>query len=214
MPLPDRSRALAASLPAPFMFLAACATSAPSSNGPQEPTTTIFDLPTGPTFSLQIDAGLREFRGDAWDELDDQGALGITFITAPETWPVALEAGLAYAQGRGDVGTEERDSRTLELALGLRHEAPLGGVFSFAGGAGGFAARTVDHEGGGWFDAHARDSDGWYGWYLHGGVYADVSDRVRLGVDVRWRDGSELEIEGVERNGDSTQYALSVIVGL
>lgn len=192
--------------------LAACAATA---SAPQDPTqTSIIDLPTGPTFSLQIDGGLRKYGSDSWDHLDDQAALQLLFVITPETWPLGIEAGLGVTDARGDVGTDRRDSRTFDASLGLRYEALLDSGFTFAGGAGAFAARTVDHDDGDWFDAHAIDADGWYGWYLRGGVYREVSEHVRLGLDVTWRDGSDLEIEGDTRNGDSTQYALSVIVGL
>lgn len=191
-------------------LLDACAA---TSRAAQEPVPHDAMPKTPSPYSMQVDLGVRDHHGDSWAGLDDQAALDVTFVYAPETWPVALEGGVAIAQDRGKIAGDRRNTRTTEISIGVRKEFPLDERIAAVVGAGVFTAHTEDYDSIHFFDSDTIDSDGWHGVYAHGGVFVRINEELRLGFDLRLADGTNPEIDGARRNGDSTQYAVAAIFG-
>lgn len=162
-------------------------------------------------YSLQAGLGLRSMHGDAWEGLDDQAAIDMTGIYAPENWPVGLEVGISIDMAQGEVGGNDRYSSTVEFSVGARKEFPVGERFTLLIGAGVFGAYSTDVDHNDVLDVTAFDGDSWGGVYAHGGFFVRVNEGVRVGFDVRMADGSDPEIAGTQRSGDYSQYALAVI---
>jgi hypothetical protein len=163
-------------------------------------------------WSLHARLGLREMAGESWDGLDTQSVIGLAGVYAPADWPVGIELGLARMHDTGKVADLERSSETFELALGVRKEYPLGAGFDFVLGAGGVLAHTADYEGDDdWPSGDDVDGEEWTGAYLSGAILLRVGDAVRIGLEARLADGEDLEIDGVERDGNHEQYALTVL---
>lgn len=197
-------------VPVLTLALTACVATAPQAQELATP-------PSGPhvrsPFSMQVNVGVRDHHGDSWQGLDSQGVLDVFGVYAPEAWPLALELGVSFASDRGKFNGDRRDVSTLEILLGVRKELPLTERVSLAVGAGGFAANTSDSDRDGWFDSDEIDDDGWGGLYAHGGVYVELDEELRLGIDARFSAASDPHVDGSDRNGDSSQVALSAIFG-
>lgn len=200
-------------VPACFVALSMFAACAVTSTATQEPVSPAATPKTPSPYSMQVDLGVRDHHGDSWAGLDDQTALDVTFVYTPETWPIALEGGVAFAQDRGKIGGDRRNTRTTEISIGVRKEFPLDERIAAVVGAGVFTARTEDFDDVHFFDSDTIDSDGWHGVYAHGGVFVRINEELRLGFDLRLADGTNPEIDGARRNGDYTQYAVAAIFG-
>ena len=178
---------------APLALLGASCASAPA--GEEAP----------PDTQLGIHAGWRGFDSGEWGPVDDQGAVGFEIVHEPSTWVVGLEAALFASERTEDdffvppTSTIDFRARTSELSFGIHKEMPVdyAGVHPYVGGGLSLLHAELRGEEGGLEREEDGDSPGVY---LHGGVGFDVSETLFLGLDLRVRGGSDVDLLGDDRS--------------
>jgi len=172
------------------------------------------DDPRASRFILHV--GGRALSGSDWDPVEDQGVFGLEFVhEAPES-SVGIEAALFESGDTQDdyfvspTLTADFRGRTTEASFGLHKEFPeqYRGVHAyFGGGLSVLRAELRDVTNG----SEEEDYDVSTGAYLHGGVEFDASAAIFVGLDLRIRGGTQVDLVGEDR---STNYGeVTVMLG-
>ena len=179
------------------------------------PSRSTAPLPGDDAFAsrLALQAGLRSFDEGDWAPVDDQGVLGIEYVYEPAESSVGVEVGFHASERTEDdfrippMAVVDVAGRTSELSLGLRKTVPveLDGVHPYVAGGLSILHAELEGESGG---QPADDEDDSGGIYLRGGVEFDLSRSFFLGIDLRVRGGSEVELFGSDGSADYGQVAL------
>ena len=154
--------------------------------------------------------GLRSFEDPDWEPLEDQPMLALEYAEAVGSGFLWLEGGMRYAFDQDDVpdgfDTRPVDVETFELSIGVLKSIPLGSLplRPYIGGGGGLLFADIDEED----DDFVGADDATVGGYLKAGLVLQLSPRTHIGFEVRYFDGGELSLDGLELDSQSTQAAL------
>jgi hypothetical protein len=132
--------------------------------------------------------GAKYLDKDDWEPVENQGAIGILFDTAPRHWPVALATNLMLS-GDSDDDTVDTDGSTVELQVGVKGIFNLG-AYTRLFVAGGPAIVTAYAK----VDSGATDDDdddSAIGGWLSAGIYWEIAEHFNLGALVT---GSAAEV--------------------
>ena len=177
---------------APILLLASCA-SAPS--GAEDG---VRDS------SLRVHVGQRSIGGSDWDPVEKQGMFGLEFVhESPGSLVGAEAAVLASGDTENDFFvsptlTADFRGRTAEFSFGLHKEIPVDyeGVHPYFGcGPSFLRAELRGPEDG----VEQEDHDVSVGAYLHGGVEFDATSAIFVGLDLRLRGGTQVDLLGEDR---------------
>lgn len=174
---------------------------------------------TRPLFRFDTLIGQRAFDDDlAWEPLDDQLDLGISYVTPllgdrsvlldrfSDWW--SWDLGIAYAFDRSDQGDVEVESQIVDLSAGLLFEPPRPDLrlVPYAGGGWTISFTDFDEEVGG---MKFRERDVIGSPYVRGGLRFRFDAYRHVGVDVRWRaPGEDGFVDGVGGSIESTTISL------
>ena len=154
---------------------------------------------------LTVYLGQRMFDEDFWAPLEDQLTFGLEFSQERSSQMIGWEAGLMYSYDEDEFGGFDIEASSLEFYGGLHKTfldpaSPLRPYFG-----GGLAWITGEFEASGL----GSDDDSSIGLYAHGGLRGRITESFFLGADLRLLLGTDVEIAGVEGDGDYVQFALS-----
>lgn len=170
-----------------------------------------------PASRLAFHVGERAFDGSDWEPVEDQGVLGLEFVHEAPGSIVGLEAAL-FASGHieddyfvSPTLTADFRGRTSELSFGVRKTMPVdyGGVHPYFGGGLSLLRAELRGDSNG---AEAEDDDDSAGVYVHGGVEFDASAALFLGLDLRLRGGTDVDLLGEERSAGYGQ--VTIVLGV
>jgi hypothetical protein len=137
--------------------------------------------------NLNFTLGAKVLDKDDWEPAHEHGAIGLHYDFRNVDWPISIALGLIYSRGDGniflfnDVYKVELD--TLEIRAGIRKIwEPTSTMRPFVGG--GFAAIRADLEVSDRYGNSVGIDDWGYGWWISGGIYWKLLDRLNLGFDV------------------------------
>jgi opacity protein-like surface antigen len=192
------------SLLASFVTLTACAASPLPQESAQPAAATVS------TVSLNV--GLRQYGDDLLEdaELDEHTSVGIEFDSYSRTAPIGWELGLSYSSEDESAGGISVEVTGLELYGGVRKtwETGSGRLRPYLGG--GLSALNGEIEASISGDGSDSDDDTSLGAYLHGGVRFQATDAVSLGADLRYRLGTDFDIDGLDIDSDFFQMAVTL----
>ena len=158
-----------------------------------------------PRSAFEFLIGARYLDDDTYgDEVDGQAALGFTYYTIPNDWPVELEFSLQYAGW--DDGSYEHDptveSTNLELSAGLRRVfgPPDRELRPYLGGGVAWVDADLDDD---FLGISGDDSS--FGYYLHAGVVMPAGGMSYWGIDFRALFGADLDLGFAGDDGDYFQ---------
>lgn len=173
---------------------------------------------TRPVFRFDTTVGARAFEDDAaWEPLDDQVDLGISFITPflgirsvqydQFTDWLSWDLGIAYAFDSSSRGDVEVESQIVDLSAGLIFEPPRPSRLSpYVGGGWTLSFTDFDEQVG---DLTFRERDVIGSPYVRGGLRFLLDPYRHVGVDVRWRSpGGDEFVDGVGGTIESMTVAL------
>jgi hypothetical protein len=148
--------------------------------------------------------GYRNFPSDDWEPVDDQGVVGLEFVNEAPDAAVGIEAAFFASEKTEDdafvppAAIVDFRMRTAELSFGVHKELPseYPGVHPYVGGGISLLRAELRGEEGGLEDEENGDSTGAY---VHGGVEFDASSALYLGIDLRVRGGTDVELLGEDR---------------
>ncbi|MFN0006940.1 MAG: hypothetical protein ACKVXR_03455 [Planctomycetota bacterium] len=172
---------------------------------------------TIPDSRIGLHAGYRGLDGEDWGPVDDQGAAGLEFVHEAPGSTVGLEAAVFASEKTEDdvfvlpAAIADFRGRALELSFGLHKDLAVRyeGVHPYFGGGLSLLRVELRGEQAGLEDEEDGDSAGLY---LHGGVEFDLSPALFLGVDLRVRGGTDVDLLGEDR---STSYGqVSFVLGV
>jgi hypothetical protein len=167
--------------------------------------------------SLRVHVGERSIGGSDWDPVEQQGMFGLEYVHESPTATAGIEAGLLVSGDTQDdyfvAPPDQRADfrgRTTELSFGLHKEIPVDyeGVHPYFGfGPSILWAELKALENG----AEQEDSAVSIGGYVHGGVEFDATAALFVGLDLRLRGGTQVDLVGEDR---ATGYGeVSVFLG-
>ena len=165
----------------------------------------------GPSGRLSVLLGRRNLEEDDFEPTDEPGILGLEFSQVPAPGSLGFEFGLAFGYDEDDgvsvpgVGTADLELAQAEIYAGVRTEFGHGNVRPYIGGGGTFMSTTTKVTQG---FSEAEEDDGTFGFYLHGGIQADINRTFFIGVDYRHVFGSDYEVNGSDFDSDYDQLAI------
>jgi hypothetical protein len=148
--------------------------------------------------------GYRNFPGDDWEPVEDQGVLGLEYVHEAPGSAVGIEAAFFASEKNEDdafvppAGLFDFRMRTAELSFGVHKElsSEYRGVHPYVGGGLSLLRAELRGEQGGLEEEEDGDSTGAY---VHGGVEFDASPVLYLGIDLRVRGGTDVDLLGEDR---------------
>jgi len=153
---------------------------------------------------LRFHLGARSLDSSDWEPVEDQGTMGFEFVHEAPGSIVGIEAAFFASEKTEDdffvppVATVDFRGRTSELSFGVHKEilVEYGGVHPYLGGGLSLLHAELRGEENG--AEHEEDGDS-PGLYLHGGIEFDVAEALFVGLDLRLRGGSDVDLLGDDR---------------
>jgi hypothetical protein len=175
------------------LLLASCA-AAPTSP-PQE----MSGVERANRVSLYL--GQRNLDND-WDPVDDQGTVGLEYSHETPGGPIGFEFGVMGSQSKEHEGGFDIKGTTGEIYGGVRKSFGSDVIRGYVGAGVSYINAKIDVE------SVGDDDDSSLAGYVHGGVTADLSTSLYLGLDLRFLFASDLTIVGESTDADYGQLAL------
>jgi opacity protein-like surface antigen len=161
-----------------------------------------------PTTEGQITAylGQRSLDDDDWHPVDDQLTVGVEYAQERMSNPIGWEVGLMASKDEGHVAGSDVEGHTAEVYGGIHKTFGSDTLRPYVGA--GLAVIRASVEGPG-----PDDDDASAAAYAHGGISFALSDEMRLGLDLRFLLGSDIELNGFDTDADYVQLAVGLAFG-
>lgn len=159
-------------------------------------------LPPPSQDSLTLHLGRRALSDDAYEPVDEQGAIGVELVHGVPHATFAWEVGIAASRSEETAAGVEVEGKTLEAYSGLHRAFGLGRVRPYLGAGLALVRTEIEAAGAG------SDDGGSAALYAHGGVDVRLSQSFFVGVDLRWLFGSSIQYAAFRTDGDYAQVAL------
>ncbi len=163
---------------------------------------------------LGVLAGVRALDEDDFEPVEEQPVFGVETTVPLEAVDADVEVGVSVSSEEDDVflpgiGNIDAEATLTEVWVGIRKAlAPESAITPYVGA--GLSIINVDAEVG-LGGLAASDDDTSPGIYVHGGLMSDVSEHLRVGVDLRALLATDVEIAGV--SGDADHFQAAVFLG-
>lgn len=151
---------------------------------------------------ISLYVGQRDLDHHDYDPVDDQGTVGLEYAHERPGSVVGFEVGAMGSRDDEHESGLDFKGRTGEVYAGLRKSFGSDVVRGYFGAGVSYIQSKVEVEGIG------DDDDTSLAGYVHGGITADVSSSMYLGLDLRFLFASDMTIAGVETDADYGQLAL------
>lgn len=150
---------------------------------------------------VSIYLGQRNLDEDDWEPVDEQATLGFEYAYEPYGSTVGFEVGIMGSSDDDEIGATDVEGRTGEIYAGVKKTFGEDVVRPYVGG--GLAFMSAEGEIG-----PLDDDDSSAAFYFHLGLAFAISESFFLGLDVRGLAGSDLELGGIDVEGDYGQLAI------
>jgi hypothetical protein len=157
--------------------------------------------------AIDIYFGGRALNKDDWDPLDEQGVLGVQLAIQSAGSLVGFEVGLQGSYDDDDVGGVHVEGSVSELYAGV-HKSFGNSASTVRPYVGAGVSLVSAHLQGSLGSTKVSDDDTSGGLYAHGGVAFQLSPNFRLGADLRFLGGTDINLFGANGDADYAQFAL------
>jgi hypothetical protein len=151
---------------------------------------------------ISLYLGQRDLDHHDYDPVDDQGTAGLEYVREPSGTPLGFEAGVMGSRDSEHEAGFDIKGKTGEVYAGLHKSFGHDVVRGYVGAGVSYINSKVEVEGIG------DDDDSSFAGYVHGGLTADLTTSLYLGLDLRFLFGSSMTIGGVDTDADYGQLAL------
>jgi hypothetical protein len=132
-----------------------------------------------------------------------------SYTIEPHDWSCGIETGIQFGSADGPDAVVQRSVELSELWIGAARTWGKGSALRLQAGAGLRFARA-EWMGPGFIFDEQIDIDYSMGLYAHVGGFVHVDGPFSIGLDARWADGEDYELEGQSRDALLTQLLLAL----